>query len=129
MPAAKKAREKAEEKETGAGSVTVVMELDGKKLPLTPHEWLTLKERFAIRSLTGLPAEELWSFGVGETLGRDRIAVWWWIARSRDTGKDAIVPFALIEQELDQAAEQGHAIEVSLEDGATAEEAKDDPEA
>ncbi len=73
-----------------AAATTIRMTMGGKTLEVQPAA-LSLKERFVIRSATGLPFEAFFAGGEN-AVGEDSVAVLWWCAR-RANGEENL-PFA-----------------------------------
>lgn len=116
MPPAKKAKKEPESKSR------LTITLDELTLPVPTLDSLTINEVFAVLSSTGIKAEVLWQIDIDQPIGRATLSVWWWIARSRESG--VLLPFPVASSELDAAAEAGKTLTI----GFTAEEA-DSPEA
>lgn len=136
MPSRKTPKsDKAEADAKARPQLTVQLGKEGDEgdVMVVPHvEHLTLKERFAIRSTTGMAPEQLWTFAGDEPLGRDRLAVWYWVAHARASGSNGngLPPISLIERVLDEAADDGKTLRAALvdPDEKTEGEGDDDPE-
>ncbi len=66
-------------REDEAAQLTIRMTMSGRTLSVQPAA-LSLKERFVLRSATGLPFEAFFSGGE-LAIGEDSVAVLWWLAR------------------------------------------------